>query len=521
MYGALFVAKRALIYAMAGTVVVIASVRGASDDANLGGRLVALTQEVLPQFGDLEDTSEKEEEEETDEDGNVATGSGAAKAKATKEDTRFEELQVLDGVETSTLSVALPLLVASSLAFSVFLLKLQETAGSGGAAELFGGLDDIADGLGLELGGLSDAFSDLLPKFSALSNALVVSLFTRAEVERALRALSPASAAVLAPSPTSSSSSDDDDDDDDDDDAAFPFLDAVSSSPLAQSALAAAVVAALAYLGPPGLVWPLRNVVGVSIGVAVARAVQLPRLPNVLVALSLLVAYDVFSVGVQLVNLGSASLATTAAATAAASSSSSASSAAATAAASASISASSSGAASSAMGAVALSKVGGATGAGAGAAAASSSSSFALPSWQPGLLEVELRGRVTDLLGLGDAVFPSLLSTFCLRFDQRSISNSNSNSNINSSRSPSSDFSSSFPLYFAASLLGFIAGCVACDLAPGIDSSGLPALLFIVPAMATTTLGLAAARGELAGPGGMWAFDPASASTATSDDVGE
>ena len=171
------------------------------------------------------------------------------------------------------------------------------------------------------------------------------------------------------------------------------------------------------------------------------------------------------------------------------------------------------------MGAVALSKVGGATGAGAGAAAASSSSSFALPSWQPGLLEVELRGRVTDLLGLGDAVFPSLLSTFCLRFDQRSISNSNSNSNINSSRSPSSDFSSSFPLYFAASLLGFIAGCVACDLAPGIDSSGLPALLFIVPAMATTTLGLAAARGELAGPGGMWAFDPASASTATSDDV--
>ena len=519
MYGALFVAKRALIYAMAGTVVVIASVRGASDDANLGGRLVALTQEVLPQFGDLEDTSEKEEEEETDEDGNVATGSGAAKAKATKEDTRFEELQVLDGVETSTLSVALPLLVASSLAFSVFLLKLQETAGSGGAAELFGGLDDIADGLGLELGGLSDAFSDLLPKFSALSNALVVSLFTRAEVERALRALSPASAAVLAPSPTSSSSSDDDDDDDDD--AAFPFLDAVSSSPLAQSALAAAVVAALAYLGPPGLVWPLRNVVGVSIGVAVARAVQLPRLPNVLVALSLLVAYDVFSVGVQLVNLGSASLATTAAATAAASSSSSASSAAATAAASASISASSSGAASSAMGAVALSKVGGATGAGAGAAAASSSSSFALPSWQPGLLEVELRGRVTDLLGLGDAVFPSLLSTFCLRFDQRSISNSNSNSNINSSRSPSSDFSSPFPLYFAASLLGFIAGCVACDLAPGIDSSGLPALLFIVPAMATTTLGLAAARGELAGPNGMWAFDPASASTATSDDVGE
>ena len=56
------------------------------------------------------------------------------------------------------------------------------------------------------------------------------------------------------------------------------------------------------------------------------------------------------------------------------------------------------------------------------------------------------------------------------------------------------------PYYFAASLLGFAAGCVACDLAPGIDSSGLPALLFIVPSMLTAVLGLAAVRGPLAPP---------------------
>jgi len=50
---------------------------------------------------------------------------------------------------------------------------------------------------------------------------------------------------------------------------------------------------------------------------------------------------------------------------------------------------------SSAMGAVAMSKATGDV-------------------WQPGLFVVRLRGIVTDLLGLGDSVFPSLLSTFCL-----------------------------------------------------------------------------------------------------------
>ena len=126
-------------------------------------------------------------------------------------------------------------------------------------------------------------------------------------------------------------------------------------------------------------------------------------------------------------------------------------------------------AASSAMGAVAMSKV--------------DDSSL----WQPGLLEVRLRGRVTDLLGLGDAVFPSLLSTFALRFD--------------SSRFDDTDI----PYYFAASVAGYGVGCVACEFAPGIGSSGLPALLFIVPSMLISVFGLSLVRGEL---GEMFQYKP-------------
>ena len=86
---------------------------------------------------------------------------------------------------------------------------------------------------------------------------------------------------------------------------------------------------------------------------------------------------------------------------------------------------------------------------------------------------------MTDLLGLGDPVFPSLLSTYALRFD---ASRSNDATNI--------------PYYFAASVAGYGLGCAACEFAPGIGSSGLPALLFIIPVMLTSVLGLSLVRGE-------------------------
>jgi len=112
--------------------------------------------------------------------------------------------------------------------------------------------------------------------------------------------------------------------------------------------------------------------------------------------------------------------------------------------------------------------------------------------WQPGLFVVRLRGIVTDLLGLGDAVFPSLLSTFCLRYDR--------------SATPTN--------YFAASLVGFGVGCLVCEFVPGIADSGLPALLFIVPSMLTVVGLLLLFRGEIAS---FWSFDAAHAASDIQD----
>jgi hypothetical protein len=115
--------------------------------------------------------------------------------------------------------------------------------------------------------------------------------------------------------------------------------------------------------------------------------------------------------------------------------------------------------------------------------------------WQPGLFQVRLRGIVTDLLGLGDSVFPTLLSTFLLRFDQEETRNTN---------------------YFAASIVGFGIGCTACEFAPAVQSTGLPALLFLVPAMFVAVFGLALVQGDVTA---LWSFDPANESSEDEEEL--
>ena len=355
----LFIAKRLYIYLMAGTVVAVASIRGATEDsASLGTRMVDLTRQILP----------SSQEQET-------------------EDIRFQELQVLDQVEGSTQAVGLPLLVVSSLVTSLFFVLLQNTD--------FGTGDNDPS----SIQPLWESVRSILPQLITASNGLVVALFARAELKR----------------------------------AAF-----LGDNSEVVSLVGALVLSALAYLGSASLVWPIQNLLCMCLAINVSRAIQLPRLGPILLALSGLVVYDVASVGVQLVNLGSATLAQQQGG-------------------------GGGDAASSVMGAVALSKAGGAV-------------------WQPGLFQIQLRGHVSDLLGLGDAVFPSLLSTFCLRYD----------------------FDKGDTNYFRASLFGFALGCLACEFAPGINSSGLPALLFIVPLMLAAVLGLALAEGNLSS---LWSFD--------------
>ena len=454
LFAALFVAKRLYIYSMAGAVVTIASLRGVGDDPSLGARLVALTREVLPLPGSFTGAAPEARPSPPSPSANAPA---TAAAPDPPPDTRFAELQALDQVDASTQSVALPFLVGGSLVFSVLLLRLQGTAG-GGLDELMGADSDLAAALQPAL----EALRAALPDLARAANALTVALFTRAELDRALR---PLFSTADAPTPA------------DDADGALGAvrraLDPAASA--LPSLVGALLLSALAYLGPPALVWPVQNLVGMCIAIAVARAVQLPRLGPIAVALGGLVVYDVVSVGVSLINLGSATLAAKAGAAAAG------------AAATAGTTAGAAASASSAMGAVAMSKVAAASGS-AGAAAQIAGGGGG---WQPGLFEVLIRGRVSDLLGLGDAVFPSLLSTFALRYDRHRAATGQPG--------PQPDY------YFTASLVGFAGGCVACEFAPGIDSAGLPALLFIVPAMLTAVLGLAAARRDLAD---MWDFDP-------------
>ena len=253
------------------------------------------------------------------------------------------------------------------------------------------------------------------------------------------------------------------------------------------------------------------------LAIAVARAAQLPRLPFLLAALAALTVYDAASVlliggTVQTATVAAASPAATAAAAAAPGAVASNAAAAATTAAAVSASqatttaASSGGLASgvaaaatqSAMGAVAVAKVSGGLG----------GSSM----WQPGVFEVRVNGRVSDLLGLGDAVFPALFAIWARRVDTAaSLSRRTSSDSSSSSSSPSDSLSvGSEPRgYFTASLAGFVVGCGACELAPSVTGRGLPALLVLLPTTLLAVGALGAARGELRG---LWEFDPAPSS---------
>lgn len=395
----LVIAKRIYIYVLALSVVVIASQRGSIDDPGLGSRLINLTKEIIPSSSKDFLSMEK------------ASSPSNTQTKESQQDDRFESLQALDTVDTSTQAVSLPLIVGSSLVVSLFFVLLQQSDISSSSSSVGDGQEFLQS--------LLLSFQSFLPTLTTYSNGLVLALFVRAEILR----------------------------------LPLVLTEVVAS-------LSALTLSLLAFYGPSAFVWPLHNILGICLAVAVARMIQLPRLGPILLAMSLLMVYDVVSVGLQLIDLGSEVIASNANNVASTTTSTVTAS-------------SSSTAGASAMGAVAMSKV----------AAASS--------WQPGLLEVRLKGVVTDLLGLGDAVFPSLLSIFCLRYDKQDSSSNNNNSNTN---------------YFLWSILGFAMGCLICEGVPGISNTGLPALLFLVPSMVAFVGVPVILQGNLSS---FWNFDPA------------
>jgi hypothetical protein len=126
---------------------------------------------------------------------------------------------------------------------------------------------------------------------------------------------------------------------------------------------------------------------------------------------------------------------------------------------------------------------------------------FSPSSWRPGLFEVAVGGRVSDVLGIADVLFPSLLASWALRFDRRSeTATTNTSSIIDQNGQERTPASVNTPT-FSAICTGFVIGCVLCEVFQ--TGQGQPALIYIVPAtvsmLAITTL----RRNEFSD---MWAF---------------
>ena len=261
------------------------------------------------------------------------------------------------------------------------------------------------------------------------------------------------------------------------------------------AAVAAGTIVAVSSLSPVGMAWPLQNTVNACVGVTVARALQLPKLSTIALALGGLVFYDV--AGVYFLQPAGAEPAAAAAAAA---------------------SAAVGGGAQSVMESVAKAKLAGGL-------------------WQPGLFTVVLNGKVTDALGLADVVFPAILAGWAHRRDRISATAAGSDATA-SAGPPTWPVEATRPVadpdhalstvdkaatagvggqaadgdggslvgggrraheddsaYLSAAMGGYAVGCFACEVFN--SGAGQPALLFLVPPMFSAVLLAAGLRGEL------------------------
>ena len=430
----LIVANRVYLYALGLTIVATAALRASSagDPAELGQRLTRLTEELLVLDKPLDLASATAAAEPAVTPGATTTttttptttaAAAAAEPPTTTtpepsfvrklvDDSGLEEN--LDGVDAGTQALVLPVLVAGLLAASVATLPIFSE-----------GLSSFLSADGSSPSPLSSLappewISEILPFLSQAWNALLLTLFARAEFRRLGYELFRIGGGGGGG--------------DGDADAAATVG---RTRIVVECGLAVAVTIFGAYILR---YWPAQNFVNSAIAVLVARAIRLDSFNAVAGALALLTLYDGVSV-LLLPGIANA--------------------------------ASSGGVASSAMGSVALQKL--------------SSAGF-----QPGLLVTKIDGnQLTGTLGLGDAVFPSILASFLKRFDD------DCNQQQQQQQQQPQSSSSNNSRLFEASLVGYMVGCGACEFAPAIGTRGVPALLFIVPAMGAATVLAAARAGRL------------------------
>jgi hypothetical protein len=128
-----------------------------------------------------------------------------------------------------------------------------------------------------------------------------------------------------------------------------------------------------------------------------------------------------------------------------------------------------------------------------------------LASWQPGLLEVIIghdNSKVTEALGLGDVVFPSVLVAWGFAADNEDHAESpTGRSNIDGDGDESNGIRLRGGGYASASVLGYLFGSFVTEIVGSFallgTRSGLPALVFLIPSMLGAVTVMAWSRNEL------------------------
>ena len=349
--------------------------------------------------------------------------------------TDFQEsYEALDELDGTTQAIALPILLGGFLLISFLPIVLS--------SQLNNGMNGMNNNMNIDLTLVKEILLNIQPvllNFSAISGAIVCILFARIELKSVLS---------TAPFQIQNIINNDDDNNNTDDIHDSNVIDIL------------AIITSIALIGAcevspnGGWGWPLQNYANSFVAVAVARAASLPRLPWIILALIGLAAYDVTAVNTQVLTDGGASI----------------------------------------MEAVARAKAGmdgvGTT-ADSSVDAVKAASTYAVTTanwrpWIPGLFEISVGGKASDLLGVGDVVFPAILAGWSRRFD---ADYSETNTNTNTNTNEEIDLKSTG--LYTASILGFSIGCLACELFQ--TGSGQPALIFLVPSM-LTTVGIQGAR---------------------------
>ena len=271
------------------------------------------------------------------------------------------------------------------------------------------------------LGSFVIAVSEVAKPLSMFSSAVVCWLFSKCEIQNAISTVSASSSTSTSTSTSTTSSS------------SSSLL--TSLSPERIGALASTLLVTLAYLHFPvygnQLSWIAQNTVNMCIAITFARVIQIKELKWVIVAISGIALYDYFGVlGSQQLTDGGKSVME------------------AVARAKANLPDAPSIASSSDSKELVVSAI---------------SDTLRVNKWQPGLLQIAIDGKPSDLFGLGDMVFPSLLAGWSLRKDRKIETDSKGD------------------IYFRSSMVSYAIGCLALELLQ--TGSGQPALVYLVPSM--------------------------------------